>query len=220
MSSAISQGRTTPPPSQNPPYGASSSNGAPQEGVSTRKQRRNPSVTPRKFNRFFTPRSLASSDASSSRNALHEISGHANGQDPQSSPIQLPRAIFGRENTPAAFPRDLKRRKLYHTPESSPEYFEVDGKRQDIGFRLPQVESSEEHENIPSSPCERAFRDLRGIPEEISQEPLESIVQIEERGLGAQLLQQRINAAPTARRQYLSYPVNGWSLQLPNLSSN
>lgn len=210
MSSVNFQGRTTPPPSQDRPL-PSTSNGAPREGVSTRKQRRNPSVTPRKFNRFFTPRSLRSSDASSSRNALHEIDGPANGQDiTQSSPIQPARVILGRENTPAVFPRDLKRRKLYHTPESSPEYFEVDGKRQEVGFRVPQVESSEEHENIPSSPCERASRDLRGIPEELSlQEPLEPIVQIEDRGIGAQLLQQRINAAPTARRQYLSYPVNG-----------
>lgn len=74
---------------------------------------------------------------------------------------------------------------------------------------LQDVDSNEEPENIPSSPCERVYRDLAGIPEEIIQEPVENIVQMEERGLSTQLLRLGINAAPTSRRQYISYPVNG-----------
>jgi hypothetical protein len=212
MSPGNSLDRTTPPPSQELSLSDEpSSIQAPQDGAATRKERRNPSITPRKFNRFFTPRSLRSSDATSSRRALHEISGLANSRAVnQSSPIRAPRVVSGQENTPTTFTRDLKRRKLYHTPEASPDYSQVEGKRQDTGFRVLQdVESNEGHEDIPSSPCERVPRGLRGIPEETAQEPLQNILQMEEQGLGAQLLQLRIHAAPTSRRQDLSYPVNG-----------
>lgn len=74
------------------------------------------------------------------------------------------------------------------------------------------IDSSEEHESIPSSPCERMQRDLHEIKEETAEEPLEHIVQAEERGLGVQLLHLRINAAPSSRRQHVLYPTNG---QLP-----
>src|ERR1700710_2194303 len=51
----------------------------PSSGNEGRKERRNPSITPRKFNRFFTPRSRSQSHGSvqlsSARQALLDITG-------------------------------------------------------------------------------------------------------------------------------------------------
>ena len=223
MSSIHSSRQTTPPPSQELPLSDRSlSTQALQEGRSVRKQRRNPSITPRKFNRFFTPRSLRSSDATSSPNALMEINGGGyNRGGPPSSPIRSHRLVLGQENTPTTFTRDLKRRKLYHTPDSSPNQPQIEGKEQEIGLRVPHdMDSNGEQENIPSSPCERMQRDLHDVQEEATEESLEHLVEAEERGLGAHLLQLRINAAPTSRRQHLSYPVNGLFLYSVFLSPN
>lgn len=202
-------GRSTPPPTPEElslpdlPSSSISSQTGTQPGE---RERRNPSITPRKFNRFFTPRSFGSSGAASSRNALGEINDPANSRDArQSSSSRPPRPMFGQENTPRVFTQDLKRRKLYHTPESSPE--RVGGKRQDLGLR--HERSDDGYDNIPSSPCERIPRDLRSIQEEIRREPVERIMQTEERGLSAHLLQLSINPGTSSRRQYLSYPVSG-----------
>jgi hypothetical protein len=215
MSSAHATGRRTPPPAQTPSLPDQPPSLSPGKqtasGRDGRKERRNPSITPRKFNRFFTPRSLRSSDATSSRHALHEINYSTNSRDvTQSSPVRPPRIASGQENSPTTFTRDLKRRKLYHTPDSSPEHTYLEGKGQEVGFKVMQdIELREQHENIPSSPCERIPRDLKRIEEETAQEPLSRIVQMEDRGLGAQLLQLSINAQTCSRRLRLSYPING-----------
>jgi hypothetical protein len=221
MSSAYSLDRTTPPPSQELPPDNPSSLQAPQGGTSTTKERRNPSVTPRKFRRFFTPRPQNSTGTPSSQNPLHETSGVGNRRSiHRSTPIRTPRPLFGQENTRRASTRDSKRRKLYHTPNSSPETSQELGKQPESGLEEIQgVDSNDELDNIPSSPCERAHRDLSGIPEEIVQQPSEKIVQVDQRGLSGQLLQMRINAAPTARSQYLSCPINGMFLETCTLSN-
>jgi hypothetical protein len=213
MSSGELSRQTTPPSSQEfPPLDQTSSTQAPLEGKSTKKERRNPSITPRKFNRFFTPRSLRSSNTTtSSQNALNEIDSRVyNRGAPQSSPIRTPRPELSQANTATTFTRDLKRRKLYHIPELSPNYPQIESKEQETRLSVRHdMDFSEKHENIPSSPCERVQRDLHDIQEEATQEPLEHIVEAESRGLGVQLLQQRINTVSTSRRRYLSYPMNG-----------
>jgi hypothetical protein len=215
MSSPNATGRRTPPPAQTPSLPDQPPSLSPGKQTASardeRKERRNPSITPRKFNRFFTPRSLRSSDAISSRHALHEINYSTNGRDvTQSSPIRPPRIVSGQENTPTTFTRDLKRRKLYHTPDSSPGHTYLEGKGQEDGFKVMQdVELRDQDENIPSSPCERIPRDLKLIEKEAAQEPLSRVVQMEARGLGAQLLQLSINAQTSSRRLRLSYPIDG-----------
>lgn len=176
------------------------------------KERRNPSVTPRKFNRFFTPRSQRNSYVSSYRQPLNPVSNPSNCRNAtQSSPKRKPpRSAAGQENIPTTFARDLKRRKLFQTPESSPEHTYLDGKQPDVGFMTLQDGEPKEHlRNIQSSPCERIPPVLKQVKEEKPQEPLKRITQIENRGLNAQLLQLSIGASARGTRQNLCYPANG-----------
>ena len=89
---------------------------APQEESS--KEKRLTSITPRKFTRFFTPRSHGPSAAGSSRRILFDVTAPANNRrGVQSSPIRPLNTTADQENSPISFTRDMKRRKLLHTPE-------------------------------------------------------------------------------------------------------
>ncbi|CAK7263172.1 hypothetical protein SEPCBS57363_000433 [Sporothrix epigloea] len=92
------------------------------------KERRQPSITPRKFRRFFTPRPRVSANPSPAQRALRDLTARAlNGtQIPASSPQffnSSPLAAhdkYGCYDVPPS-PRTVKRRKTgHHTPESSP----------------------------------------------------------------------------------------------------
>lgn len=108
------------------------------------KERRQPSITPRKFRRFFTPRSRVSADPSAARRALRDLTARAlnrnQNQSGQSSPIGS--SPFNFSSSPLAArgdynnnnknkndrcvgvlpsPRTTKRRRTgHHTPETSP----------------------------------------------------------------------------------------------------
>lgn len=82
------------------------------------KEKRLTSITPRKFTRFFTPRSHGPSAAGSSRRILFDLTAPANNRRGiQSSPIRPLNTTADQENSPISFTRDMKRRKLLHTPE-------------------------------------------------------------------------------------------------------
>lgn len=82
------------------------------------KEKRLTSITPRKFTRFFTPRSHGPSAAGSSRRILFDVTAPANNRRGiQSSPIRPLNTTADQENSPISFTRDMKRRKLLHTPE-------------------------------------------------------------------------------------------------------
>lgn len=217
MSSINFHDRTTPPPSSQElplPDDSYRTQTPPPQATSSRREKRKPSVTPRKFKRFFTPRSLESTGISSPRHALHETNGIANRRSiHQRSPVRHPRPLFGQENVRTPSTRDSKRRKIYHTPDSSPVPPHV------ANMQLPavmeDVRSGEEDQNMPSSPCERVHQDFTGIPgepflpEQILEKPVKPIVKMEQRGLSAHLLQMRINDTETSRPKHLSFPVNG-----------
>lgn len=172
------------------------------------KERRNPSITPRKFNRFFTPRSHGSTQLSSARQALQDITGRSRNSTPVSLSRPIPRNTSGQENGLPTFTRDLKRRKLYHTPDSSPED-PNDTKYKDLGYMF-QDPTIETDGNIQSSPCERILQNLNSVGEEDEpQEPARPIKQIADQGLAAQVLQINIGSSTTSR-QYHNYPVNDW----------
>lgn len=188
---------------------ASNPSPPPSSPIRGKKERRAPSVTPRKFNRFFTPRSSHGSLPNTrSRKVLNDISA-PNNRYTQSSPLQPFRDINGQESSPLGFTRESKRRKVLHTPEMSP------GK--ELGF----VGAHDEDSNLAgvlSSPCERAFKDLNYIDEgeeymsqeeeeeDVPPKPVKRIVRLQHRGLGGQMLHRSIG---TSSRHY-SYPVNGW----------
>lgn len=190
------------------------------------KERRDPSVTPRKFRRFFTPRSHGSQQTAS-RRALEDITAPANNRGVvQSSPLRPIYADDEENQNPVHFERDLKRRKLIHTPEGSPEPSFL-SKRKGVldDSRKPRGNS----QNVQSSPCERPGRasyleeaDELDEVEEIQVEedvdsdedegaiappkPIQRIVPLSDRGLGGRLLQLSLG---NPIRQHLEYPVNG-----------
>jgi len=175
-----------------------------------KKERRAPSVTPRKFTRFFTPRpSHGSLPNTRSRKVLNDITAPAINRHTQSSPLLPFRDINGQESSPLGFTRESKRRKVFHTPERS--------SRKEFGY----VGSHDEDSNMAgvlSSPCERAIRNLEFIDEDeedgseeeeevdLPEEPVKRIVGLQQRGLGGQLLLRSIGASS----RHYSYPVNDW----------
>jgi len=84
------------------------------------KERRNPSITPRRFGRFFTPRSRVSSKPSAARKALRDLSAPAlnRGLTP-SSPLK-PISEENDLGSQPVGPREAKRRKVQHTPDRLP----------------------------------------------------------------------------------------------------
>jgi hypothetical protein len=219
MSSFESTENKDPPPSQEIPLSDPHPSLSPQRpppsyGQNGRKERRNPSITPRKFNRFFTPRSQGSTHSSSGRQVLNDITAPFNNRrGVLSSPIRF-RSIAEKDDNPSTFPRDLKRRKLLHTPEDTPDHtyalskghggFEVlRDKDEDV------EQNNDDLPNIQSSPCERAAHLDQVEEEEEYQEPLKRIVPIDQRGLGGNLLQSMSGLPIRSRRQHHVYPVNG-----------
>ncbi|KAH9206797.1 WD40-repeat-containing domain protein [Leptodontidium sp. 2 PMI_412] len=212
MSSIDPTGSQESPVSQTNPISELTQNLSPTRPSPKRgtKERRAPSVTPRKFTRFFTPRSShASLPNTRSRKALNDITGPAINRYTQSSPLQPFRDINGQESSPLGFTRESKRRKVFHTPELSP------GKG--LGF----VSTHDDHSNMAgvlSSPCERAVRDLHYIDEgdedmsqgedeeDVPPKPVKRIVRLQHRGLGGQLLRRSIGTSS----RHSSYPVNDW----------
>lgn len=96
---------------------------SPPRAPSTRgKERRNPSITPRKFQRFFTPRSRVSSMPSAVRRALRDLTAPAlNRSQTPSSPLKPVSEDSGHDDLPLPCLQDDhrgKRRKMLHcTPE-------------------------------------------------------------------------------------------------------
>lgn len=93
------------------------------------KERRQPSITPRKFRRFFTPRSRVSAYPSAARRALRDLTARAlnRSQAPADSPLQFSFSpLANHDKSDVCFdvlpsPRSVKRRKTgHHTPETSP----------------------------------------------------------------------------------------------------
>ncbi|KJR83817.1 uncharacterized protein SPSK_04000 [Sporothrix schenckii 1099-18] len=103
---------------------------APSFADASGKERRQPSITPRKFRRFFTPRSRVSADPSAARRALRDLTARSLNRNlnPSSSPLHFgssPLAARDKSNRcvdeASPLPRTTKRRKTGHqTPETSP----------------------------------------------------------------------------------------------------
>jgi hypothetical protein len=181
------------------------------------RERRNPSVTPRKFNRFFAPRPQPKLPISSSRRALHDIS--ASGLNRSTSPFNtLPAGqnVVEDENLPVL--RASKRRKASHVGVSlGPAVAATEPRSMSL---LEEMEAEETWDNVQSSPCTRPLRTVDESDEEeedegtISMSPRSSvkpIVPMRRRGLGAQLLSMSISGGHSHDRQRQAYPAPGTS---------
>lgn len=175
-----------------------------------RKERRNPSITPRKFSRFFTPRSQASNCPSPSRQALYDITAPSNNhRGVLSSPIRFS-SRAEKDDNPSTFPtRDHKKRKLIHTPEDTPNHIYAESNGHEELEALRDEDADEDLQNIQSSPCERAAHVDQIEEEKEHLEPLQRIIPLDQRGLGGKLLQSMSGLPTRSRRQHYAYPVNG-----------
>lgn len=165
---------------------------------SSRKERGVPSVTPRKFKKFFTPQCYGS--APTSRSALIEITTFGSNRTTLSSPLRPFRNSLSQDSSALGYvARESKRRKVYNAIESEKE----------IGLY------GASHGGGMSSPCERAVKSFGDTDSESESEeedvlpqpvPAKRIVRIEGRGLSGQLLRRSIGSNT---RQRYAYPING-----------
>ena len=205
MSSPSFTDNSGPQSSQETPVPSQSLNLSPRRSSrnsrNERKEQRPPSITPRKFRRFFTPRSLDPIREPFPRHALNQITAPNFNRNAQSSPLRPFRAVGGQENSLTGF-TNLKRRKLMHTPEASPE--------KEHGLVL---DEDAKEVGLQSSPCERATIGDANQDEERYGRPTPKIakpriVPFSNRGIGAQLLEMSSRTS-ASNRQYLEYPACG-----------
>ncbi|KAI6708845.1 hypothetical protein PZA11_006087 [Diplocarpon coronariae] len=203
MSSAKPTEEQAPVVTSEPPISETANNLSPPRTSTKRgtKERREPSVTPRKFTRFFAPKIYGSLPRSKARQALNDITTPALNRITQSSPIRPFRDTDGPGSSPLGLlTRESKRRKFYHALETS---------NKEHGF------VGSHHDGVMSSPCERAMHAFgdgdseseEEIEEPVRPQPLKRIRRMEDRGLGGQLFSRSIG---TSTRQRCVYPVNDW----------
>jgi hypothetical protein len=174
-----------------------------------RKEKRQPSITPRKFNRFFNPRSQGRIPIKLPRGALEDITAPANNRNgTQSSPIRHFSHIKGVENSPITFTREMKRRKLLHTPSPSPD--DSSPEKQSLFDPRPVFEDSfsDNHKQPHSSQHSAAAEESR--PRKPSRSTTtKQIKQLETRGLAGRLLELSFRSGAASKCQDLGYPDNG-----------
>ncbi|VBB75393.1 Putative denticleless protein [Podospora comata] len=179
------------------------------------KERRVPSITPRKFQRFFTPRSRVSSKPSAVRKALHDLTAPALNRDqaPASSPLKP----ISEERLGAPIEDELpdfrtaKRRKTQYTPSRShlPSPLPTSPGLLATPDIRPGLSSPIRH--VKFRPNRRMDVDQHdGVSEDEDDEPplpspkLKRIVPLHTRGLGGQLVQRMSGDACLGR------PVPDW----------
>lgn len=198
--------------------------------ASNGKERRNPSITPRKFRRFFTPRSRVPSRISPARKALQDLAAPALNNRYQtpapSSPLLPPTSSDGLmpdenlQDSPSL--RRSKRRKFNHTPESSP-------CRPSVSFNLtpsfdtrpallsPIRSLSSRQEKVDSdSDSDESDDEMELPPQSISTRRITPLIS---RGLAGQLAQREFGGMSRARRSYISYPTTDWRMDTANFYS-
>jgi hypothetical protein len=178
-----------------------------------RKEKRQPSITPRKFNRFFTPRSHGRIPIKLPRGALDDITAPANNRSgTQSSPIRPFSHVKGVENSPMTFTREMKRRKLLHTPSPSPD--DSSPEKQSLFDQCPVFEDSfsDDHKHLRSSQHSAAAEESQGGPRKPNlsrSSTTKQIKQLETRGLAGRLLELSFRSGAASKCQDLGYSDNG-----------
>ncbi|KAH6680683.1 WD40-repeat-containing domain protein [Halenospora varia] len=183
------------------------------------KPRADPSITPRKFRKFFTPRSVGNNHNSAARQALFDITNPANNRDViQSSPIRPARSLGGQENSPTAFTRGLKRRKIVHIEDGATEHKYSSRKSQRIDAE--GDESEDGLDVLQSSPVKQLPSSRRMVEEDEDEEmldlpvlprrPVNRISAVADRGLAGRLYQMNLGCTSRGARHRYEYPVNDW----------
>jgi hypothetical protein len=181
------------------------------------KERKNPSITPRKFRRFFTPRPRVpshhrSAHISPARRALRALAApevNNRYQTPApSSPLKPPTEEDYIQGENAVENTRAKRRKIHHTPESSPcrpQHLESSTHVQPSvgGLALLSPMLSMKSSQELSESDESEDEDL------LSQKPIKRLSPLTSRGMAGHLIQRETGGMPRPGRSYMSYPVAG-----------
>ncbi|KAK4226896.1 WD40-repeat-containing domain protein [Podospora fimiseda] len=190
------------------------------------KERRNPSITPRKFRKFFTPRPRVSSKPSAARKALHDITAPNSivSQSPSSSlkPISEEQDLEepelpGLENVN----RPAKRRKIQQTPKKQSSHLPSPVNTSPALLPTPELRAglSSPIHNLRSRQAFKASVDIHdGMSEDEDEDsglPLSApnhkkLVPIHQRGLAGQLLQRMTGSAPRGGFLGSTLPVPDW----------
>lgn len=154
-------------------------------------QKKTASVTPRRFTRFFTPRSHTT------REVLDDITtfpaNRHNGI--QSSPIRSATRMYDQENRKVG---DAKRRKIDHAPDNQ--------KYADYDSAVIEKDNENTNVDVSSSPCARPSQlvlireDTQEILPTMEVKQVTPIRRLGSRGLSAQLLDLNLKAAPDHER--------------------
>lgn len=213
MSNSTSYNIVEPPLRREAKLSSSEPQTSPQRLTSSRlsssKEKRQPSITPRKFNRFFTPRSHGQLITTPSRAALEDITVPMNNRNgTQSSPIRS----FNDGISPTEFTRDMKRRKLLHTPSPAPEDF---GPEKRCLFNQHHIVSdnySEEHSHVNSLERSTTTGDNPGLQKQelpVHGAPTRHIKQLDTRGFAGRFLQLTLRSSAAVKHQRLTYATDG-----------
>lgn len=175
----------------------------PPRNRSSRKERRQPSITPRRFSRFFDAQRTASMSSPSGR-ALKAIVN--NRQSIQSSPLKCSKILEadGEENESPSTPREFKRRKRVTGDSDFDEaYLGHPAKR-----RKGQVLDDFSISPFPDVNVQ-VLEDVgtgKGVVQK--EKPTKRINPFENRGFSARVLQSSLGIT-RSRQPNLAYPVNG-----------
>ncbi|RWA14885.1 hypothetical protein EKO27_g180 [Xylaria grammica] len=189
------------------------------------KERKDPSITPRKFKRFFTPRSRVPSQLSPARKALRDLGASTINQRYQtpapSSPLTPLFEEASREEEEEEEEsvlqtcRASKRRKIRHTPESSPiRPLPLGSSRSFEAALLSPIRSLSSSQEICASENEYSDDDLP-----MPSCPPKRLLPLASRGLSGQLAQRELGGLPRAGHAYMSYPAADWRADTANFYS-
>lgn len=165
-----------------------------------------PSITPRRFRRFFTPRPQLSAKPSASRRALRDLAGPALNrfQTPSSplKPLHEPNLDHDGFATPM---RPAKRRRVADTPPSSSPVLQSSPALKASGFAAPELLSP-----LQATASIDFDEDEDGDDEHDDMAcDVKYIAPLTRRGLAAHRLQRELAAMPSADRSMLRFPVAG-----------
>ncbi|KAI1485547.1 WD40-repeat-containing domain protein [Biscogniauxia mediterranea] len=197
--------------------------------VQNTKERRNPSITPRKFKRFFTPRCRVPTNPSPARRALQDLAApelNHRYQTPAPSSPMIPfseERILDDERPDTRDSRLAKRRKTRHTPESSPcrppalSVSFHDGSSPSHAIPsglLSPIRSLHSSQGFCDSEDDASDDDLPPEPQ-----PLKRLTRLPSRGLTGQLAQRQLGGMPRAGRSYMTYPAADWRIDTADFYS-
>ena len=182
------------------------------------KERRNPSITPRKFRQFFTPRSRVSSKPSAARRALRDLTAPALNrcQTPSSplKPISESNGLY--DASTGAASRGHKRRKMQHTPETSPlqpSFLEPSPVLPNLPTNRPDLLSSP----LGSPHARESSLDFDDFDDgdyddelPLAQLPMRGPVPLTSRGMSGQLAQRMTGGMSGVGHRSMSCPVADW----------